>query len=70
MKKIEIDGFELNEDHLKMLLDELKKDGVKTIEDLQKYLKNHWYKEDQVTKCHLLIDRYSKKRNFAIPFDE
>ena len=70
MKKIVIDGFELNDEHIKMLLNELKDERVKTTDDLERYFKDYWYTKDNSRKCHLLVDKHSKKRNFAIPFDE
>lgn len=70
MEKIIIDGFELTEEHIEMLLNELKNERVKTTADLERYFKNHWHTKDQASKCHLLVDRYSKKRNFALPFDD
>ena len=70
MKRIVIDGFELNEEHINMLLTELKDERVKTTDDLERYFKNHGYIKDNGRKCHLLISKHTKKRNFAIPFDE
>lgn len=70
MKNIVVDGFELKRHHIKMLLDELKSEGVKSTDDLERYLKNHWHAKDNARKCDLLVCRHSKKRNFAIPFDE
>ena len=70
MKKLIVDGFELNKDQIEILLSELKNEGVKSIDDLQHYFKDHWHTEDKGRKCHLLVCRHSKKRNFAIPFDE
>ena len=70
MKKIVIDGFELNEEYTKMLLNELKDERVKTVGDLEKYVKGHTYMKNNATKHHLLMSKYPKKRNFAIPFEE
>lgn len=70
MKKVVIDGFELNEDYTERLMNELKEEGVKTRDDLQRYFKDHWYTEDTVHKNHLFVSRHGKKRNFALPFDE
>ena len=69
-KKIVIDGFELNDAYIKMLLEELKQEGVKTIKDLENYFKDHWYTKDMSLKSHLLLSRHANKRNFALPFDE
>lgn len=70
MKKVVIDGFELNEDYTNRLLKELKDEGVKTPADLENYFKDHWHTEDKSLRTHLFVCRYSKKRNFALPFDE
>ncbi|MHA6252456.1 hypothetical protein [Oceanobacillus sp. CAU 1775] len=70
MKKITVDDFELNEEQINMLLSELKNDKVNTADDLDKYLKDHSYMKDNSSKFHLLVSKYPKKRNFAIPFDE
>lgn len=70
MKKVIVDGFELNKDYIDLLLQELKGERVKTVEDLDRYLKNHWYTKDHATKSHLFVCRHGKKRNFAIPFEE
>lgn len=69
MKKIVIDGFELTEEYKNMLLKELKDERVKTADDLERYFKDHWYTKDNSRKCHLLVARHPKKRNFAIPFE-
>lgn len=69
MKKIVVGTFELNESHIDMLLAELKNEKVKTPEDLERYLKDHSYMQDNAAKFHLLVAKYPKKRNFAIPFD-
>ncbi|HLR69055.1 MAG TPA: hypothetical protein VK105_18385 [Virgibacillus sp.] len=50
-KKIVIDGFELNDAYIKMLLEELKQEGVKTIKDLENYFKDHWYTKDCLSKA-------------------
>ncbi|MCM3741933.1 hypothetical protein M3210_16900 [Oceanobacillus luteolus] len=52
-----------------MLLKELKDERVKTADDLERYFKDHWYTKDNSRKCHLLVARHPKKRNFAIPFE-
>lgn len=70
MEKIVVDGFELRESYIQLLLDELKNDGIETKEELKKYFQDHWYTKDSGRKCHLLISKYPKKRNFAIPFDD
>ena len=70
MKTIVIGGFELSEEHIKMLLNELKDERVKTTDDLERYFNDHGYTKDNGRKCHLLVSKHSKKRNFAIPFDE
>lgn len=70
MKNLVIDGFEMNEQHIKMLLNDLKDERVKTTDDLEGYLKDHWYTKDNARKCHLLLAKHSNRRNFAIPFDE
>jgi len=70
MKKIIIDGFELNEDYAKRLLNELKDEGVKSPKDLEIYFKDYWYAKDNSLKSHLLLCKHPKKRNFALPFNE
>lgn len=70
MKKIIIDGFELNEDYAKRLLNELKDEGVKSPKDLEIYFKDYWYAKDNSLKSHLLLSKHPKKRNFALPFNE
>lgn len=70
MKKIVIDGFELNQEYTKQLLHELKDEGVKSEKDLERYFKSHQYKKDESLRSHLLLSPSPKKRNFAIPFDE
>lgn len=69
MKRIVIDNFELNEEHINMLLTELKDEKVKTTDDLERYFKDHRHMKDNEKKCHLLVSKHSNKRNFAIPFD-
>lgn len=69
MNKIVVGTFELTDEHIDMLLTELKDERVKTAEDLEKYLKDHSYMKDNSSKFHLLVSKYPKKRNFAIPFD-
>jgi len=70
MKKIVIDGFELNEEYTKRLLGELKSEGVQSAKDLEIYFKDYWYTKDNSLKSHLLLSKNQKKRNFALPFDE
>jgi len=70
MKKIVIDGFELNEEFTNRLLQELKVEGVQSVKDLEIYLKDYWYTKDNGLKSHLLLSQKPKGRNFAIPFDE
>jgi len=70
MKKIVIDGFELNQDYIKELLKELKGEGVKSEKDFERYFRGYQYKKDDALRSHLLLSPSSKKRNFAIPFDE
>lgn len=70
MEKIVVDGFELEESYIQLLLDELREEGIRSKVELKNYLKDHWYAKDHGKKCHLLISKYPKKRNFAIPFDE
>jgi len=70
MKKIVVDGFELTDEYTKRLLSDLKEDGVKSLEDLQAYLNDHWHTKDLSLKSHLLLCRHPKKRNFALPFEE
>ena len=70
MKKVIVDGFELSDEYIKRLLFDLKDEKVKNEDDLNHYLKNHWYTKDHQTKSHLLLDKYNKKRNFAFPFEE
>lgn len=69
MMKIEINGFLLNEEHIKILLSELKDEKVKTVDELERYLKDHWYTIDNARKCHLLVAKHPNKRSFAIPFE-
>jgi len=69
MKKIVIDGFELNEDYMNRLLNELKDEGVQSVEDLEIYFKDYWYTKDNSLKSHLLLSKKPKRRNFALPFD-
>lgn len=69
MNKIVVGTFELTDEHIDMLLTELKDERVKTAEDLEKYLIDHSYMKDNSSKFHLLVSKYPKKRNFAIPFD-
>ena len=52
-----------------MLLNELKDEKIKTTEELERYLKDHWYTKDNARKCHLLVAKHPKKRSFAIPFE-
>lgn len=70
MKPIEIDGFTINDKYQRLLLDELKQDGIKTAKELDHYLKDYWYTKDMSLKSHLLLSRNPKKRNFALPFGE
>jgi len=69
MKRITIDGFELNEDYMKRLLNDLKKEGVKTEKDLEMYLKDYWYTKDVANQSHLLLSPTPKKKSFAFPFE-
>ena len=70
MKKIVIDGFELNEEYTKRLLNALKDEGIKSAKDLETYFKDYWYTKDTSLKSHLLLCDHPIKRNFALPFDE
>lgn len=70
MKSIVIDGFEINEEYQKRLLNDLKEERVKTTADLEHYLKDHWYTRDNSLKSHLLLSRHPKKKNFALPFED
>lgn len=70
MERLEIDGFELNKEQINMLLEELKEQKVKTMTDLESYLKDHEYSKDTARKYHLLVSKYPKKRSFAIPFEK
>src|SRR5699024_881610 len=70
MTTINIEGFELNQKQKKLLLKELKEEGIQTEQDLAKYLEQYWYTKDMSMKSHLLMSRHPKKRNFALPFDE
>lgn len=70
MKKIVIDGFELHQEQIKQLIQELKSEGVKSEQDLERYFKKHQYKKDDSLRSHLLISPNPKRRNFAIPFDD
>ena len=70
MKHIVVDGFELKQKDIQLLLNELKEERILSLDDLAKYLKDHSYVKDHERKFHLLIAKYPNKRNFAIPFDE
>lgn len=70
MKKVVIDGFELNEDYTERLLTELKGEGIKNREDLERYFKDHWHTEDPSHKSHLFVCRHGKKRNFSLPIED
>lgn len=70
MKKMVIDGFELNQENIKELLSELQDEGVNSEKDLEVYFKGHKYMKDESIRSHLLLSPSKKKRNFAIPFDE
>lgn len=70
MKKLVVDGFELNQSDIKELLSELKDEGVKSEKDLERYFKGHKYMKNESIRSHLLLSPTQKKRNFAIPFDE
>lgn len=70
MKKIVIDGFELSDEYKNRLLKDLKDERVNNVDDLQRYLSDHWYTKDMSVESHLLLCRHPKKRNFALPFDE
>lgn len=70
MDKIVVDGYELKDSDIQLLLSELKDERVNSANDLAHYLKDHWYVKDHGRKYHLLVSKYPKKRNFAIPFDE
>jgi len=70
MSKIKVESFELNDDYIDRLLQELKAEGIKTKKDLEKYLKDYSYTKDVSLKTHLLFSKSKKKQNFALPFDE
>lgn len=70
MKKIVIDGFELTKEYQERLLDDLKDEGVESSEELEHYFRDYWYTKDNGLKSHLLLCKFGKKRNFALPFDE
>jgi len=70
MKKLVVDGFELNQENIKELFSELQDEGVRSEKDLERYFKGHKYMKDESIKSHLLLSSSKKKRNFAIPFDE
>lgn len=70
MKNFKIDGFELNQEDVRELLDELKEEGVKSEKDLEHYFRGYKYMKDESIRSHLLLSPNHKRRNFAIPFDE
>ncbi len=70
MSKIKVDGFELNEEYVARLLEELKAEGIKTKSDLNEYLQDYSHSEDMTLRSHLLLSKNKKKQNFALPFDE
>lgn len=70
MNAITVDGFTITEQYQRLLLDELKQDGIKTVKDLDFYLKDYWYTKDMSLESHLLLSRNPKKKNFALPFGE
>jgi len=70
MAKVVVGNFELSDEYIERLLRELKREGVKTEADLQKYLKNYTYLDDPARKCHLLISPNDKKQSFALPYEE
>lgn len=69
MSKIVVDDFVLTDEYIKRLLAKLKNQGIKTEQDLQKYLKKYTYMNDTARKCHLLISPNDKKESFALPYD-
>lgn len=69
MSKVVVSQFELTDEYIKRLLNELKDQGVKTEQDLQKYLINYSYMNDTSRKCHLLISPNDKKESFALPYE-
>lgn len=70
LSKLNVDGLELTDEQIKLLLSELKNEKVKTIEDLEHYLTGYWYTKDMTLKSHLLLSDKPKKKNFSLPFDE
>lgn len=70
LSKINVDGLELTDEQIKLLLSELKDEKVETIEDLDRYLKGYWYTKDMSLKSHLLLSNKPKKKNFSIPFEK
>ncbi len=69
MNKLIVDGFELSDEHIKLLLSELKEDRINNIDELEIYLKGYWYTKDMGLKSHLLSSDKPKKKNFALPFE-
>jgi hypothetical protein len=69
MVKIVVDQFELTAEYTERLFAELKDKGVKSEQDLQKYLKSYSYMNDTSRKCHLLISPNDKKESFALPYE-
>lgn len=68
--EIKINDYVLTEDQIKLLLDELKHEGVKTREDLSAYLTGYWYQKDMGRKSHLLLSDLKHKRSFAFPIED
>lgn len=70
MDKICVDDFQLSEQHIQLLLAELKEEKVSTKEQLKRYLQNYEYVNDPTRQFHLLLSPTKKKKNFALPYDE
>ncbi len=70
MSKIKVDGLELTNEQIKLLLSELKEEKINNVEELDQYLKGYWHTKDMTLKSHLLLSDKPKKKNFALPFDE
>ncbi len=70
MSKLNVDGLELTDEQIKLLLSELKDEKVNNLEDLERYLEGYWYTKDMALKSHLLLSNKPKKKNFSLPFED
>ena len=69
MSKLNVDGLDLTDEHIKLLLAELKGEKVNNIADLERYLQGYWYTKDLTLKSHLLLSDKPKKKNFSLPYE-